>query len=76
MGETSFSTATQVAKKLKIGHQTLLRWLFAKKVAEPERLKLGGAVLRLWTDDDVERVKRYKIEGLLDRRSRKRKPRR
>lgn len=65
-------TTKQVAKKLKIGHQTLLRWLYAKKVAEPERLRLGGSVLRLWRESDINKVREYKEKGLAARRSRKR----
>src|SRR6201997_2310611 len=39
-----------------VGHQTLLRWLYAGKVAEPERMILGGASIRLWTKADIKRA--------------------
>jgi transposase len=64
-------TTKEVAKKIGVGHQTLLRWLYAKRIAEPERLRLGGATLRLWTEDDIRRARQYKTEGAASRRSRK-----
>jgi hypothetical protein len=64
-------TTKQAAKKIGVGHQTLLRWLYAKKVKEPEKLRLGGAVLRLWTPADIGAARKYKVEGLAKRRSRK-----
>jgi hypothetical protein len=66
-----FFTTKQVAKKIGAGYQTMLRWLYARKLAEPERLMLGGASIRLWTKSDLERARKYKIEGAAKRRSRK-----
>ncbi len=65
-----YSTTREVAKAVGIGHQTLLRWLYAKDVAEPELITLGGMKLRLWTADDIRRVRRYKTEGMAERRAR------
>jgi hypothetical protein len=66
-----YFTTKQVAKKIGVGYQTMLRWLYAKKLAEPERLILGGASVRLWTKEDLQRAQRYKVEGMAKRRSRK-----
>ena len=66
-----FYTTKQVAKKIGAGYQTMLRWLYSKKLAEPERLMLGGASIRLWTEADLQRARRYKVEGAAKRRARK-----
>jgi hypothetical protein len=64
-------TTREVAKEIGVGHQTLLRWLYAKQLAEPERMKYGGQNLRLWTKDDLKRARKYKVEGAAKRQSRK-----
>ena len=66
-----YFTTKQVAKAVGIGHQTLLRWIYAKDVAEPEWIILGRMKLRLWTKDDIRRVRRYKVEGREERQARK-----
>ena len=65
-------TTKQVAKAIDVGYQTLLRWLYAKKVAEPERLILGGTNLRLWTKADIQRARQYKAKGYASWRNPKR----
>jgi ABC-type ATPase involved in cell division len=65
-----YYTTKQVAEKIGAGHQTLLRWLYAKKLAEPERIIFGGQNLRLWTKDDLQRARTYKVEGAAERRRR------
>jgi hypothetical protein len=71
-----FYTTKQVAKKIGVGYQTLLRWLYAKDVPEPERIVLGGASVRLWTEGDLKKARKYKIEGRAERQSRRGIPRR
>ncbi len=66
-----YFTTRQVAKKVGIGLQTLLRWIYGKDVAEPEWIMLGGMKLRLWTQDDIKRVRRFKREGMAERQARK-----
>lgn len=65
-------TTREVAKKIGVGQQTLLRWLYSKQLAEPERLDFGGQSLRLWTTADIKRAKKYKTEGQAQRRGRAR----
>jgi hypothetical protein len=65
-----YYTTKQVAEKIGAGHQTLLRWLYAKKLAEPERIIFGGQNLRLWTKDDLQRARTYKVKGAAERRGR------
>ena len=55
----NYSTG-QAAKALKIGRPTLHRWVAAGKVSPPRKRKVGGVTVRLWTKQDVERVRRYK----------------
>jgi predicted DNA-binding transcriptional regulator AlpA len=66
-----YSTTKQVAELVGIGHQTLLRWIYAKDVAEPKVIILGRMKLRLWTKDDIRRVRKYKVEGHDERQARK-----
>ena len=67
----TYSTAA-VARKVGIHKVTLIRWLLSGKIREPRRLKNGGMDFRIWTDRDVERVRRYKEQFY--RKGRGRKP--
>ena len=59
-----------------IGRMTLLRWLKDRKISEPRRIRNGGIDARIWTDRDVERVRKYKQENYRKGRGRKPKPKR
>lgn len=50
------SSTGQVAKEVGVHHRTLLRWLRAKEIPEPQWVN-GD---RVWTDQDVSVVKAYK----------------
>jgi DNA-binding transcriptional MerR regulator len=67
-------STSQAAQMVGIHKVTLKRWLLEGKVQEPRRMKTNGTVIRLWTDRDVERVKKYKQENY--RKGRGRKPKR
>lgn len=67
------STA-QVATMLKIGRQTLHRWMRAEPSLMPRKQKVGGVSVRMWTAQDVERLRKYKRENY--RKGRGRKPKR
>ncbi|MGC1418437.1 MAG: MerR family transcriptional regulator [Candidatus Acidiferrum sp.] len=71
----NYSTA-KVAAKVGVSKLTLTRWLKSGKVKEPRRVNQGGIELRIWTDRDVERVRKYKQENYRKGRGRKPKPRR
>jgi MerR HTH family regulatory protein len=64
------STA-QVAKKIEVHKVTLIRWLLDGKVTEPRRVKQGGQEVRIWTDRDVERVRKFKAAHYRKGRGRK-----
>lgn len=57
---TMYSTA-QVARNLKIGRQTLHRWL-KEGLRAPKKSKIGGVSIRLWTKDDLNRAREYKTK--------------
>ena len=65
------STA-EVAEEIEVSKLTLIRWLLAGKLKEPRRVKQGGIELRLWTDADVERARKYKTDHYRKGRGRKR----
>ena len=67
----TYSTV-EVARMLGIHKVTLQCWLLDGKVSEPRRISAGGFEARLWTNRDVERVRRYKEKFY--RKGRGRKP--
>lgn len=66
----------QVARMIGIHKVTLQRWLLSGKVPEPRRISNGGVDARVWTDRDLERVRKYKQENYRKGRGRKAKPKR
>jgi len=69
----NYSTA-KVAAEVGISKLTLIRWLVAGKIKEPRRVKQAGVEFRIWTQHDVERVRKFKEENY--RKGRGRKPQR
>ena len=67
------STA-EVARIVEVHKATLLRWLYAGSIPEPKRHSNGGVDFRIWTERDVERVRRYKAQHYRKGRGRKKKP--
>ena len=66
----TFSTV-KVAKMLGIGWSTLYRWIVDGKVEAPPVQCLNGLEIRLWTENDIEKVKNYKKEHYWGRGSKK-----
>ena len=56
-----------------VSKMTVLRWLWAGKIPEPRRRANGGQDVRLWSDRDVERARRYKELNYRNGRGRKKK---
>jgi DNA-binding transcriptional MerR regulator len=71
----NFSTS-QAARMLGVHKVTLQRWLLNGRVAEPRRISNGGVDARVWTERDIERVRKYKQENYRKGRGRKPKPKR
>lgn len=54
-----YSTA-EVAEAIGVNKQTLLRWLWAGKLPEPERVTFGGVESRVWTTKELKQAREYK----------------
>ena len=65
----------EVAERVGVDKQTLLRWLWAGKIHEPKCYVSGGIKLRYWTDHDLERVRKYKELNYRKGRGRKKRER-
>ena len=61
-----YLTTLEVARELNVSKQTLLNWLYAKKVPEPPRNRVG---YRLWSPARVSLIRQLIREGRLHRRT-------
>lgn len=61
-----YLTTLQVANELSVSKQTLLNWLYAKKVPEPPRNRNG---YRLWSPARVSLIRQLIREGRLHQRT-------
>jgi DNA-binding transcriptional MerR regulator len=61
-----YLTTLEVARELNVSKQTLLNWLYARKVPEPPRNKNG---YRLWSLARVSLVRQLIREGRLHQRT-------
>jgi hypothetical protein len=68
----NYSTA-EVARTVGVDKKTLLRWLWARKIAEPRHHTNGGQDVRIWTERDLQRVRRFKEANYRKGRGRKKK---
>jgi hypothetical protein len=50
----------EVARALNVAKTTLLRWLYAGKLAEPKQQTVAGVMIRVWSEKDLERAKKYR----------------
>ena len=66
------STA-EIAAVVGVAESTLERWLDERKVPTPKRIVVGARVSRIWTSQDIERLKRYKARFYRKGRGRKKK---
>ncbi len=68
----TYST-TEAARKCGVHPVTLQRWVSSEKLAAPRKRRVGGVVVRIWTERDLERVRRYKAAHYRKGRGRKKK---
>jgi hypothetical protein len=61
-----YLTTLEVARELNVSKQTLLNWLYAKKVPEPPR---NRSDYRLWSPARVSLIRQMIREGRLHRRT-------
>jgi predicted DNA-binding transcriptional regulator AlpA len=62
----------EVAKLIGISRQTLQAWIGARKIQVPKAIVLGKITVRMWSDSDVQRLR--KIKDKIYRKGRGRKP--
>jgi MerR HTH family regulatory protein len=63
----------QVAKILDIGTDTLHRWMREGLVPTPPLQSIGGMSVRLWTEDDLAKAKKYKADRYWGKGGRKKR---
>ena len=51
-------SSRQVAQKLGIAIATLSTYISRGKIPEPKSLTTGGITVHIWTDEDIERVRK------------------
>jgi predicted site-specific integrase-resolvase len=55
----TYSTV-KVTRMLGIGWSTLHRWIVEEKVKAPPVESFDGFRVRLWTEEDIEKIRKYK----------------
>jgi excisionase family DNA binding protein len=63
----------QVAKLLGVTSDTLHRWIRERRIEAPPLQSLGGMKVRLWSEEFVEKVKKYKAAQYRKKPRRKKK---
>jgi excisionase family DNA binding protein len=64
-------STVEVAKLIGVSRDTLHRWIREKRVAVPAAESFGAFRVRLWTETDIERLKKYKAERFWGKGGRK-----
>jgi excisionase family DNA binding protein len=68
----TYSTV-QVAKALGISSDTIHRWIREGLIDAPPTQSLGGVQVRLWTESEVQEVRKYKTNRYWGRGGRKKR---
>jgi DNA-binding transcriptional MerR regulator len=55
---TTYSTG-EAARKIGVSRQTLQAWI-AKEIMRPKTIGVGGTTVRLWTDADIQKGRKFK----------------
>jgi len=58
ISESDLKSTREAAKVLGIHHITLQRYVASKKVPAPSVRMVGGVRVRLWSAEDIEKVRR------------------
>ena len=64
-------STVEVAKLLGIHRVTLEEWIRQGKVKPPKTIRIGGQNYRLWTEREIERVRKHKSKFYRKGRGRK-----
>jgi predicted DNA-binding transcriptional regulator AlpA len=59
MGPKVYTTA-QAAAKIGVSRQTLHAWIEADRIVAPKPIELGQRPVRLWTEADIQKARKYK----------------
>jgi excisionase family DNA binding protein len=70
----TYSTV-EVANLLGVGNDTLHRWIHSGVISAPPVQRLGNVRVRLWTEKEVEKVKKYKTSHYWGKGGRKKRNR-
>lgn len=54
----NYTSTREAAKKLRLSLITLKRYAAGKKIPLPPVTRVGGVRVRLWSDEDIEKVRR------------------
>jgi len=68
----TYSTG-EAAEAIGVSRQTLQAWINGDLIAVPKLEKVGRIPVRLWTDADIERARRFKGTLKSGQRSKKKK---
>jgi hypothetical protein len=74
ISESDLKSTREAAAALGIHHITLQRYVASKKVPAPIIRSVGGVKVRLWSTDDIERVRGILPTIKNGRRHKKKKP--
>jgi predicted DNA-binding transcriptional regulator AlpA len=66
----------QVAKLVGVTPATLHRWIREKRIDAPPLQSLAGMEVRVWSEQEVERVKKHKSEHYWGKGGRKKRRKR
>ena len=66
-------STVQVAKLVGIHRVTLEEWMRQGRVKPPKAVSIGGQTYRLWSERDIERVRKHKEKFYRKGRGRKKK---
>jgi excisionase family DNA binding protein len=67
-------TTAEAAKKIRLHHVTLQRWIASGKIKAPKPILIGAVGYRLWSAKDIQKLRKAKDE--IYRKGRGRKPKR
>jgi excisionase family DNA binding protein len=59
MAAKTYSTG-EAAKLISVSRQTLQAWIAKGAVAAPKPGKVGRVTVRLWTDADIKKLRKFK----------------
>ena len=71
----TYSTV-EVAELVDVSWDTLNRWIRERKFPVPPVQSLGRIRVRIWTENDVEKVRKYKLDHYRGKGGRKKRKKR